>query len=165
MATAALRTRTLSPVSTPSAPAWRDPHSSLPEIVGSAREELAEGNFENAWSGFQIALDHWLRVKWVEHSGKPGSPIAERFQLVDKLTSGCALDDWTNKAIRLVLTRPLPVEAWHAEVVAALVTALAVDGVDSAPKLAGNVRRQTLEDSCRGQRAASGALTRGGMPR
>ncbi|TWT35879.1 hypothetical protein KOR34_07750 [Posidoniimonas corsicana] len=163
MATAELRARTLAPLpsSSPVA-AWKNPSSSLPEIVGSAREELAEGNFENAWSGFQIALEHWLRVKWVEHSGKPNSPIAERYQLLDKLKSGCVLDGWTDRAIRLVLTRPLPVEQWHAGVFAAVVTSLAVDGVDSAPKLPCDYVRQTLPNSSRGLRNAA-ARSEGGV--
>lgn len=119
----------------PKVAAWRDPHSSMPEIVGAAREELDAGNYENAWTAYTIALEHWLRVRWIQKSGKVNTPIVDRYQLLDRLKASLSLDDWANKAIRLVLTRPLPVERWHVEIVAAVVAPLTVDEVESGPRL------------------------------
>ena len=104
---------------------WKSRYGDLVAALEGAREELDVGQLENAWTAYTIALNHWLKQRWTEQSGKTNSPITDPKELANKLRSANVLDSWHYEALKVLPKRPTPVEFRHIDVFAAFVEALA----------------------------------------
>ena len=104
--------------------AERESYGDLPRVIEAAREEAAQGRLGNAWRLYEEALSIHLRILWVGHCGRPGTPFRDAATLGHKLRSARLLDDWTCDALRLVLRRPKSIAWRHLDTVAAFVESL-----------------------------------------
>lgn len=109
---------------------WRQSYGDLRSLVLAARDERRRGELENAYTAYRLVLNQWLRQRWLDHCGRPGSPTVEPTLLVKKLRSAGRLDAWIVKAIALSDNRPCPVGLTHVSVLAGLVESLVVEAFE-----------------------------------
>lgn len=102
---------------------WKVPYGDLPAVVASANQELADGQLENAWTAYQLAIEQWLRQRWL--AVKPTATVTDREVLLNKLRASGTIDAITHQAIALMLkNRPTPVGWIHADMMAAICKAV-----------------------------------------
>lgn len=105
----------------------RDRYGDLDSIATAADAELAAGRLENAMAMYQLTLASWLRIRWIQHSGKVHSGIRDPLVITRKLQSGSVLDRWMVGQVMMALEPPAVVERRHLDIIAAIVASLLLD--------------------------------------
>jgi len=106
----------------------RDPFGDLHSTYLAACDELRRGQFGNAWAGFHVTLNTWLRHKFVDVTGRLNSPVHGSPELLMKLRSACIIDRWTHHVLRAALVRPQTVTRRSVDILAGIVLAICFDG-------------------------------------
>lgn len=104
---------------------WRDAAGDLKSLLAGAREEHDREEYENAYTAYRMALAEALRRKWIQHSGKAGSPINDPATLQAKLRAGNSIDHWLDHLLKATNHRPCPIEPNHVRILSAIVETLA----------------------------------------
>ncbi len=107
---------------------WREAGTDLASLLAGARDEQDRGEYENAYTAYRMTLAEGLRQRWIQHSGKAGTPIVDPKTLQDKLRAAGKLDAWFDHLLKSTHHRPCPVEASHVRVLGAITETL-VEGL------------------------------------
>ena len=107
----------------------RDRFGDLHSTFLAACDELRRGQLSNAWAGFHVTLNTWLRHKFVDLTGRLNSPTHDSPGLLLKLRSGCVVDRWTHDMLRSAIVRPQTITLRSVDILAGIVLAVCFDGV------------------------------------
>lgn len=104
--------------------AWRLPYGDLASVLKAAEDEYRQDALGNAWACYQMALSYWMRCRWVEFSGKTGTPIIEPEQLATKMRSSGMFDKTLAEMVKPLCGLPKGLTHMHVDVASATVRAL-----------------------------------------
>lgn len=107
----------------------RESFGDLSSSYWAAVDELQRGQLQNAWVGFQLVLNTWMRQHFLDLTGRLHSPIHDSQLLLTKLRSGSVVDRWTFDVLRTILSAPKPVTWLSVEVLAGIVEIVCLDDV------------------------------------
>ncbi|MEM6654769.1 MAG: hypothetical protein AAF596_03110, partial [Planctomycetota bacterium] len=84
----------------------RETHGDLTKVLLAATDEHEAGRLHNAFAAYREALGQWLRLNWIERSGRVNTPVTDGRSFLNKLRAGNHLDRWSFAAIEHALCLP-----------------------------------------------------------
>jgi hypothetical protein len=89
-----------------------------------ARQHLSNGDLDNAWAALGMILNSWLRHRFVEVTGKVGTPTRDSEALLNKLRSGGVIDKWQQTALQLGVNRPPFLSRYHVAMLSGIIAGM-----------------------------------------
>lgn len=80
------------------------PYGDLKTVLSAADDERQCRRNNNAAAAYREALGQWLRLSWIDLSGKQNTSITDPHALLAKLRSGGHVDKWSFAVLQAVLS-------------------------------------------------------------
>lgn len=107
--------------------AWRDRYGDLPALLDAADSERDAGRLANAWVGYTLAMQQWIRRAWEEYSGDVDENPRSVNSYAQSFYRAKAFDKWTVRVIEKMTERPKRIHWWHVDALGSFVRAMALE--------------------------------------